>query len=358
METVYIDESGYTGYDLLNANQPFQAASSLLIDEDTAQYLIRDTFPRSKAKEFKHKRLSKYRSYWESLLEIQKISLNEFSGITYVCDKKYFLILRFLDDCVEPFFYQNGINFFKDGQNYALASLLYYTAGTLWGQKQFEDLLYLYQRASKNKTILNIDLLADHAKKLVGKELSEFLYPLSQKMESCTKDILKPDNDTDIVLIVLLSLVNRLEEVIDDPYIIIHDTSRKLKHYRKIIERFIAISENISFKSTEIASFNFPLKLSVVEQKDSKSSYAIQLADLMVGAVIEHCMALKGLVPKNEYNQKVMENYNDLNLLHMLPSTDFESGRIFRKNNQNYEFVDFIAEKFSQPLNSADPKGR
>jgi hypothetical protein len=56
---------------------------------------------------------------------------------------------------------------------------------------------------------------------------------------------------------------------------------------------YIGISENISFKATNISSFNFPLKLSAVEQKDSKSSFAIQLADLLVGGVVEHCMALK-----------------------------------------------------------------
>ena len=342
-----MDESGYTGYDLLNLDQPVQAASSLMIDEKTAQGLIVDTFPKSRAKELKHKKISKRKSYWKPLLEIQKTILNDFSGITYVCDKKYFLILRFLDDCVEPFFYQNGINFFKDGHNSALASLLYYTAGTLWGKKQFDDLLYLYQRASKSKTILNIQLLTGHAKSLIGKELSEFLLPLSRKVESCTKDILNPDNDTDIVFIVILSLVNRLEEVIDREYMIVHDTSNKLKRYKKAIERFIGISENISFKATKISGFNFPLKLSAVEQKDSKSSFAIQLADLLVGGVVEHCMAMKGLVPKNDYNQNLIGSYNDSNLLTMFPSVDFKENRQFRKNNQSYEFVDFIAEKFS-----------
>ena len=229
----------------------------------------------------------------------------------------------------------------------SLASLLYYTAGTLWGKKQFDDLLYLYQRASKSKTILNIQLLTGHAKSLIGKELSEFLLPLSRKVESCTKDILNPDNDTDIVFIVILSLVNRLEEIIDREYMIVHDTSNKLKRYKKAIERFIGISENISFKATKISGFNFPLKLSAVEQKDSKSSFAIQLADLLVGGVVEHCMAMKGLVPKNDYNQNLIGSYNDSNLLTMFPSVDFKENRQFRKNNQSYEFVDFIAEKFS-----------
>jgi len=55
METVYIDESGYTGYDLLNKSQPYQAASFIMISEKDAQLLIRETFPKNKSSELKHK---------------------------------------------------------------------------------------------------------------------------------------------------------------------------------------------------------------------------------------------------------------------------------------------------------------
>ncbi len=347
MKTVYMDESGYTGYDLLNLDQPFQGASSLLIDEKIAESLIKDLFLKKQNGELKHKKLSRRKSHWKSLLEIQKIILNDFDGLTYVCDKKYLLILRFLDDCVEPFFYENGINFFKDGNNYALASLLYYTAPTLWGKKKFGDLLYYYQRASKNKSILNVNFLTNHAKSLIGKDLSEYLLPLSRNINSCTKDIFKPENDTDIVYIVVLSLITRLEETINGKYEIVHDTSKKLKTYKKAIERLIEISDKRAFKATNITNVNFPLKLHSVKQKDSKSSFAIQLADILVGGVIEHCMTLKGQVAKNDYNQNVMKSYGDNNLLFMFPNADFEDNKQFRKNNQNYEFIDFIAEKFS-----------
>ena len=43
VQKIYIDESGYTGADLLNEKQPFQGASSLLIDEDSARLLINET---------------------------------------------------------------------------------------------------------------------------------------------------------------------------------------------------------------------------------------------------------------------------------------------------------------------------
>ena len=39
--------------------------------------------------------------------------------------ERFLLILMFLDYAVKPFYYERGEDFYKDGQNYALASLLY-----------------------------------------------------------------------------------------------------------------------------------------------------------------------------------------------------------------------------------------
>ena len=343
MKTIYMDESGYTGFDLLNCKQPFQGASCLIIDEINAQKLIENWFPRRKSIELKHKKLSKYKKHWKPLLEIQQCILDEYSGVTYICDKRYLLILQFLDDCVEPFCHKHGINFFQDGQNYALASLLYHIGGTLWGAEQFEDLLYLYQRASRNKTELNVSLLIDRANSLIGKQLSEFLVPLASGDISCIHDITRSNSDTDIVLIVVLSLINYLEKIVYGEYIIIHDTSDKLTKYGAAIERLIGVTDVISFRSTSITSATFPLRLSRVDQKDSISCAPIQLADLLIGAVVEHYKTLIGLTNKNDYNQEIINYYSESNLLTMLPSLDFQNTKKFRKDNQSLELIDFIS---------------
>ena len=43
--------------------------------------------------------------------------------MTYFCDKRFLLLLMFLDYAVEPFYYERGLDFYEDGQNYSLASL-------------------------------------------------------------------------------------------------------------------------------------------------------------------------------------------------------------------------------------------
>ncbi len=51
MKCFRIDESGYTGFDLLNAEQRFQGASAVAIEDDEAAGLIRNHFPRLQAGE-------------------------------------------------------------------------------------------------------------------------------------------------------------------------------------------------------------------------------------------------------------------------------------------------------------------
>ena len=54
---------------------------------------------------------------------LQRDLLTHYKCVTYVCDKRFLLLLlMFADYAVEPFYYERGINFYEDGQNYAMAS--------------------------------------------------------------------------------------------------------------------------------------------------------------------------------------------------------------------------------------------
>ncbi len=59
MECFRIDESGYTGFDLLNHDQPFQGATAIAIDDNEAARLIREHFPKLQAPELKYRALSR-----------------------------------------------------------------------------------------------------------------------------------------------------------------------------------------------------------------------------------------------------------------------------------------------------------
>ncbi len=96
MECFRIDESGYTGFDLLNAQQRFQGASAIAISEEDAAYLIRQHFPRLQAPELKYRSLSRRPSSHPSLIGLLRDLLANFKSVTNVCDKRFLLALMFL----------------------------------------------------------------------------------------------------------------------------------------------------------------------------------------------------------------------------------------------------------------------
>lgn len=152
MECFRIDESGYTGFDLLNAEQRFQGATAIAIDDDEARRLIREHFPRLQADELKCRALARRPANRPRLMALQRDLLGHHKCVTYVCDKRYLLLLMFLDYAVEPFYYDRGMDFYQDGQNYSLASLLYTVGPTLLGQGALDPLLASFQRAVKEKS--------------------------------------------------------------------------------------------------------------------------------------------------------------------------------------------------------------
>ncbi|MGR6076443.1 hypothetical protein [Achromobacter sp. CSND-B12] len=96
MECFRIDESGYTGFDLLNPEQRFQGATAIAISDDEAARLIREHFPKLQAPELKYRSLARRPSYRQPLLDLQRAVLSRHKCVTYICDKRFLLLLMFL----------------------------------------------------------------------------------------------------------------------------------------------------------------------------------------------------------------------------------------------------------------------
>lgn len=346
MECFHIDESGYTGFDLLNPEQHFQGATAVAITDDEAAQLIRDHFPKLQARELKYHALARRPSYRQPLLDLQRSVLSQQKCVTYICDKRFLLLLMFLDYAVEPFYYERGVDFYQDGQNYALASLLYTTGPTLFGRDAFDDLLAAFQRAIKEKSLQTLEALVTAIRRLNWQQMPETLRPLALAAPECLSAIATQGVTTDAAMVVLQSLISRMEVMAVGPYRVEHDQSKNLLTYHELLQRYIDHQNEVEFRQTQIASIRFPLKLTSVTQVDSTNSPAVQIADVMIGAVIEAANALTGLRPPLLDPQAVMSLYADHQFIHLLPSIDFDEQKRFREGTQASEMIDYFAKHF------------
>ncbi len=346
MKFVYIDESGYTGGDLLNQEQPFQAASAIYISECDAEKLVKKHFPRLQSDELKYKDLSRKKGNRSRLLALQKDMLTNFDCVTYICDKKFVLILHFLDYAVEPFYYARGFDFYKDGSNYSLASLLYYTGDALLGSDKFTEIMKAFQYAIKSKKNSSISTLINKIRSSNWRELPECFGPLAEGDISCVKAIKCKSVSSDAAFIVLQSLISRLEVMINTEYSIKHDKSKNLEQYDLALNTMMKHENNISFKETSLTTIKFPLKVTGIEQVESKDYFGVQLADILAGGIIDSSKAITG-VKINEYNTKIVELYADNQLIHLLPDLDFKQQKQFRKNTEAGDLINYYSQNFS-----------
>lgn len=346
MECFHIDESGYTGGDLLNPQQCFQGATAVAISDAEAARLIREHFPKLQAPELKYHALARRPAYHRPLMDLQRAVLSQHKCVTYVCDKRYLLILMFLDYAVEPFYYERGHDFYRDGQNYSLASLLYTVGPTLLGTAPFGDMLASFQRAIKEKTPQALEALVNSTKKLNWRKLPEALGPIARGSPECLSAIATPGVSTDAAMVVLQSLISRMEVMASGQYCVEHDQSKNLLRYHEVLQSYIDHQDEVEFRQTQITKIRFPLKLSSVIQVDSKTSPAVQIADVMIGAAIEAANGLTGLRAPLLDPQAVMALYADEQFIHMVPSINFDKQKQFRTETQAAEMIDYFAKHF------------
>ncbi|MCR9073678.1 MAG: hypothetical protein NXI18_18490 [Alphaproteobacteria bacterium] len=331
----------------MNADQRFQGATAIAISDEDAAHLISEHFPKLRASELKYRALSRRLSNHPRLLSLQRDILTHHKCVTYVCDKRYLLILMFLDHAVEPFYYKRGMDFYADGQNYSMASLLSVAGPIMLGQPAFDRLLSCFQQAVRYKTPRSLNALVAAARATKWDAFPEAVAPLAQfAAPECLSEILNPGVNTDAAPVVLQSLISRMEAMADGPYRIEHDQSKNLLAYHDFLQRLIDHDQDIEFRQTEITSVKFPLKLSAIAQVESKASPAVQLADVMIGAAIEAANKLAGLRSGGIDPEAVLSLYAENQFIHLIPSTDFEEQKRFRQGSQATALIEYYADKF------------
>lgn len=345
MERFCVDESGYTGFDLLNAEQQFQGASAICISEEEAQKVIRHFFPKLQANELKYRALARRPGNLERLLDMQRHVLQNHKCVTYIAHKRFLLTLMFIDYAVEPNYYAQGYNLYQDGGNYALGSLLFFTGVPLFGPG-YEKVLANFQSAMKQKSEIAIEELLQSVAELPCHKLPEAMGPLYNRCPECISAITTDGVTTDAALIVLQSLISRMEAMASGPYRVDHDRSKNLIQYHNLLQQFINHQESIEFRQSEIAAIRFPLKLTAVEQVDSKDCLGVQLADILIGGAVDAANSLIGLREKTSYTDGVISAYKHDQLIHMLPSLDFDEQRRFRSGSQANQVIDYFSKNF------------
>src|SRR5579875_2811186 len=146
MLTLFMDECGYTGQDLLSTEQPIFTMASLQASEEDCQAIKRAFFATVQAGELKFSKLTRQYRQRETILAFVKHMCADQGRVKVsIAHKRFVLLAKLVDLLIEPAMANNGIDLYDKGGNIALTNMLYHVLPVLGGPDYFDNLLRSFQ---------------------------------------------------------------------------------------------------------------------------------------------------------------------------------------------------------------------
>ncbi|KAA3615250.1 MAG: DUF3800 domain-containing protein [Calditrichaeota bacterium] len=348
MKTIFLDESGYTGEDLLNTHQPFFVLASLDVSEVECNAYKKHYFSKVKSKELKYSSLKKYKNQQDMIIDFLSSFLKKKDNYQIcIAHKKYVLIQKLVDFLIEPFVHEMGEDLYLNGQNIALSNLLYSSLPAFGGKIYFDELLIKFQIFIREQTILNYEKLFSLINQVSdNNDLNEILDLIRPSYEIIGHRLLEliPPNSLDLSFTFGLTTMAKWRNGSADDIVLIHDQTSNMS--KQIVEWKALMSGNLEEQTLgwDKRTLNLPINISETKFCNSESWTGLQIADILAGASAH---SAKWQISKNkskdDFGEKVFEIFKDVNLsLSLLPSnkvTPEELGTLGPKHKDSNEII-------------------
>lgn len=287
---VFLDEAGYTGPDLANADQPVFVLASTILSAEEATDLLNAAFGADRQREVKHSRYSKSRRGRAQILDlIRRLDPTSGRATFFPTHKEYILLAYLLDFWIEPLMHQDGFNYYERGQNIAHANVCYITLGSALGMKGRRELLRRFQVMVRDRTTFAYDsfwellytVVREH--ELIAKAMDVLVFAEQRlgwrHVIDLPADLL---DQGDYALMQTIEFWRAAHP--DATFRLIHDTSRQIAEHRARWEAIIHPDNPVANVGQDRRSVAFPLPVSGLELADSQTVPQLQIADVIAGA--------------------------------------------------------------------------
>lgn len=288
--TIYLDESGNTGHNLTDNDQPmFTLAGTKHSDYQASRLLELLQCKSPLEAHFKH--LKRRKSGQDGILRLMKHSLiNPDLVRVELLHKKFMITTKIVDLLIETMLHSHGHDLYVDGQNIALSNMLYYCMPTFCGQDRVDTMYGAF--------ISMVKAQGDD-------EISAFYDSVEALKENSINEKFKSDVD------LILATKHSIKEILDgidksalDPSIpaffsqcvgwgdihpkgfhIIHDDSKSIEQQRELLSLFMDFTQKTVELGYDRRKFKLPLKALSLRFSSSQEHHQLQVADIIASAM-------------------------------------------------------------------------
>ncbi len=354
LSTIFLDESGYTGQDLLNVTQPIFTLASLNLPESDCIELKNNFFNKVQAAELKYSALSRRPRQQKLILDFLKELSYEPNLVKFViAHKQYVLVTKMVEILVEPATYEDGLDLYNRGANIALSNLIYYTFPVFGGEAFFQKLLKNFQDMIRSRTKESYKAFFEPLfTQDYPQELDELLTYLRVSHTKFGYNLLEDDSSLDIATSCTLSLMTSWQDYLNEDLTLIHDNSSAMAKDRKIWDILV----NPNLPSIEVGydrrKTQFPIRVVETHPEDSKNWAGLQLADILAGAFSKSARWLyEGQSTDDDFGKRLAEICGEsFDCFPICPQKEFTPEQMGTTDNNAADPLDYIGSLLMQNL--------
>lgn len=293
VRTIYADETGFTGGDLLNREQPIFAIATTDLADEAAGNLLRTAFPNYQGDEFKFSNIwprpkSKRRVVGFGEL-IGKQADNVFS---YFIDKRFCALTKVVDFLVEPLAHDAGFDFYAQQFARRYTNMFHYGLVMFGEPELYERIVRLYQsfvRAPTRETLKAMEISYGLMASSGPIELREFLSMAARGAATFLRfhELEAHRGSNDIQFTALLASIGDWRGRVTEDLAIIHDQSSNFFRREEAWSAMTNsdIPEQLHQAAGDSSFIQYPLRVVRTEAVDSRNSFSVQLCDVLAGLV-------------------------------------------------------------------------
>ncbi len=348
MVQIFLDESGNTGEDLMNKDQPVFVIASLILDETACAELKEKFFRNVQARELKHSRLSRNLNRQKMVLEyVDYLSKNHHLVKLNVAHKKFVLVTRAVDILVETAAHQDGFDIYEKGFNLALCHIDFYTMPVIAGEQFFLAFLERFQSMIRLRTVQEYNSFHSLVfKEHTDKDLSEILDWFRAGLAVCGPNVIRtlPENSLDLAIPMALKNMAQCRASVSGKIHLIHDKSSAMSKEAVIWDKLM----DPELTPTEIGydrrRASFPIAVEQTSFEASQDRAGIQLADILAGATARYAGWIsKGEPETDEYGKRLWVVMQDIPVDPIWPYPQFTPEELGTTGPNAADPIEFLA---------------
>ena len=352
MRTYYVDETGFTGEDLLDEDQPIFVQATNDFSADEANDLIASCFAGVGSAELKYSRLARGGRHHDKIIAlIRALASDPLRVSAWVAHKEYALMTLVVDWWMEPLAYRHGLNLYKDGANHAMANMLYTCLQGFWPPGLRRKLLLHFQRMFRARTRERYEecrTFVEKEKQRVDGDREEILryFSLSFMLLGFEHVVGVPERVLDIALTGLVQLGHAWNERHSGPWAVVHDQSSNMSKQKWIWDAYSAATMPAARFEYPGAVAQFPMNVVQTRFGDSVQEKQLQICDILAGACSAALRFDRDDPQDAAYRDKLREaGIDDLILAGLWPSTDVTPEGLGRKGWDGNIALEWLTEQ-------------